>query len=150
RGIFAYNHASWYVDEVLLYARQYGNLPGDLVGSLTGLTQGDRFPVAATARYADDISERAAARRAKPSKRSSGNAADVVSSSPTRRGINIYSHENAPVVAVNDGVIKKIGRDSTRGRYIVLQDNYGNRFTYAQLGHVSKVYPVPKEHKLTA
>ncbi len=26
-AIFAYNHADWYVDEVLLYARQYGNLP---------------------------------------------------------------------------------------------------------------------------
>ena len=38
-----------------------------------------------------------------------GNAADVVSSSPTRRGINIYSREGAPVVAVNDGVIKEIG-----------------------------------------
>ena len=57
-AIFAYNHADWYVDEVLLYAQQYGKLPADLVGSLTGLTQGDRFPVAAKARYADDISER--------------------------------------------------------------------------------------------
>ena len=26
-AIFAYNHADWYVDEVLLYARQYGKLP---------------------------------------------------------------------------------------------------------------------------
>ena len=39
-AIFAYNHADWYVDEVLLYARQYGRLPDDLVGSLTGLTEG--------------------------------------------------------------------------------------------------------------
>ncbi len=60
RAIFAYNHADWYVDEVLLYARQYGHLPDDLVGSLTGLTEGARFPVAANARYADDISERQA------------------------------------------------------------------------------------------
>ena len=26
-AIFAYNHADWYVDEVLLYAREYGSLP---------------------------------------------------------------------------------------------------------------------------
>ena len=45
----------------MLYARQYGSFPQDLVGSLTGLTEGDRFPVAGTVRYADDISERAAA-----------------------------------------------------------------------------------------
>ncbi|HEU4944479.1 MAG TPA: lytic transglycosylase domain-containing protein, partial [Solirubrobacterales bacterium] len=39
-AIFAYNHADWYVDEVLLYARGYGKLPDDLVSSLTGLTEG--------------------------------------------------------------------------------------------------------------
>ena len=78
-AIFAYNHADWYVDEVLLYANQYGKLPADLVSSLTGLTEGARFPVAANARYADDISERQALRRSTPSKRASGNAADVIS-----------------------------------------------------------------------
>ena len=57
-AIFAYNHADWYVDEVLLYANQYERLPADLVGSLTGLTEGARFPVAADSRYADDITER--------------------------------------------------------------------------------------------
>ncbi len=149
RGIFAYNHADWYVDEVLLYARQYGKLPDDLVGSLTGLTEGDRFPVAAKARYADDISEREASRRSKR-RGGSGNVADVVNSSPTRRGINIYSREDAPVVAVNDGVIKAIGHNAKLGNYIVLQDTYGNRFTYAQLGRVSKVYPVQKQRKLNA
>src|SRR5207249_3587426 len=145
-----YNHADWYVDEVLLYARQYGRLPDDLVGSITGLTEGDRFPIAAKARYADDISERAAAKRAKPSRGASGNVADVVSSSPTRRGINIYSHDGAPVVAVNDGVIKQIGHSKKLGDFIVLKDSYGNRFTYAQMGRISRVYPVPKQHKLSA
>ena len=149
RAIFAYNHADWYVDEVLLYASQYGDLPEDLVGSIVGLTHGARFPVAAKARYADDISERQAAKRAK-SRKGSGNVADVVTSSPTRRGINIYSRKGAPVVAVNDGTIKRVGHNSKLGNYIVLQDTYGNRFTYAQLGRVSKVHPVPKQHKLSA
>ena len=149
-AIFAYNHATWYVDEVMLYARQYGNFPQDLVGSLTGLTEGDRFPVEGTVRYADDISERAAAKRAKPGQSSYGNAADVISGSPTRRGINIYAHEGASVVAVNDGTIAKLGHNKQLGKYVVLQDDYGNRFTYAGLGSVSKVYAVPKERKLSA
>ena len=109
-AIFAYNHADWYVDEVLLYANQYGKLPEPLVSSLTGLTEGARFPVAANARYADDISEREALERSKPGKGAPGNVADVISGSPTRRGINIYSREGAPVVAVNDGVITDIGK----------------------------------------
>jgi hypothetical protein len=150
RAIFAYNHADWYVDEVLLYARQYGKIPDDLVGSLTGLTEGAHFPVAAKARYADDISEREALERATPKKGSTGNAADVISSSPTQRGINIYSREGAPVVAVNDGVIKRIGKSKRLGKFLVLEDAYGNRFTYAELGEVSKVYPVPKRQKLSA
>ena len=65
-AILAYNHADWYVQEVLLYARAYGKLPTDLVGSLTGLTEGAHFPVAADARYADDISARAALAKATP------------------------------------------------------------------------------------
>jgi len=149
-AIFAYNHADWYVDEVLLYARQYGKLPDDLIGSLTGLTEGARFPVAADARYADDISEREAAKRSAPRKGVAGNAADVVSASPTRRGINIFSKKGAPVVAVNDGVIRKIGDNKKLGKHIVLEDSYGNRFTYAELGRISEAYPVPKERKLSA
>jgi hypothetical protein len=147
-AIFAYNHADWYVDEVLLYANQYGKLPSDLVGSLTGLTEGARFPVAANARYADDIAERRALERSKPGKGVlTGNAAEVIESSPTRRGINIFTREEAPVVAVNDGVVTEIGKSKKLGRYLVLRDNYGNRYTYAQLGELQEAYPVPAERK---
>ena len=54
------------------------------------------------------------------------------------------------MVAVNDGTIKRIGHNSKLGNFVVLQDTYGNRFTYAQLGRVSKAYPVPKQRKLSA
>ncbi len=153
-AIFAYNHADWYVQEVLLYAKAYGKLPADLVGSLTGLTEGAHFPVAADARYADDISTREALRRATPEEREEyGNAAEVISSSPTRRGINIFSHVGAPVVAVNDGVIEKMGRSKKLGSYVVLQDAYGNRFTYAELGTLVRdqrtvVMPTGKEKRI--
>jgi murein DD-endopeptidase MepM/ murein hydrolase activator NlpD len=154
KAIFSYNNADWYVEEVLLYAKAYGKLPSDLVGSLTGLTEGAHFPVAADARYADDISTRAALKQATPKERESyGNAAEVISSSPTRRGINIFSHEEAPVVAVNDGVIVKMGDSEKLGRYIVLRDAYGNRYTYAKLGkivrnHRTVVMPTGKEKRI--
>ena len=138
RAIFAYNHADWYVDSVMLRAKLIAGVPGDLVGSLTGLTQG-RFPVAERARYADDVLEREMKRRVKR-----GENAAAVLEDADRRSIDIFSENGAPVVAANDGVIKKVGEDDKLGRYIVLQDVYGNRYTYAGLGSVSQLYPVPK------
>jgi hypothetical protein len=134
QAIFAYNHADWYVQEVLLYARAYGRLPADLVGSLTGLTEGAHFPIAADARYADDVAARAALKSGESP--DYGNAAEVISSSPTPRGINIFSKEGAPVVAVNDGVIRKFGNSERLGNFVVLEDTYGNRYTYAELGNL--------------
>jgi hypothetical protein len=140
RAIFAYNHAGWYVDSVMLRARLIAGYPPDFVGSLTGLTEG-RFPVAARAKYADDAAERATKARVKAGQ----NAAQMVESSATRRGIDIYTREGAAVVATNDGVVKKIGYSKSAGRYLVLQDVYGNQYTYSQLGSVQRMYPVPKQ-----
>ena len=140
RSIFAYNHADWYVDSVMLRARLISGVPADLVGSLTGLTEG-RFPVAARARYADDLQEAEATKRVKRGQ----NAANVVESKDDREDIDIFAKQGAPVVATNDGEIKKIGVSKTLGRYITLQDVYGNRYTYSGLGSTAKYYPVPKE-----
>ena len=82
-------------------ARLIGGLPTDLVGSLSGLTQG-HFPVFAKARYADDLSERAATRRVddRHERRDAGRvrraraAASTSSPTPARRSI-----------AVQDGTI---------------------------------------------
>jgi soluble lytic murein transglycosylase-like protein len=143
QAIFAYNHAGWYVDSVLLRAKLIGGLPDDLVGALTGLTQG-HFPVAARATYADSISKRQLALRSR-----SGNAAMAVGGSPTRRAINIYSRRGAPVIAVNDGIVKKVGFSQSLGRYVVLQDVYGNLYTYAKLGKVAPSYPAPKPRPIS-
>jgi hypothetical protein len=143
KAIFAYNHADWYVDSVLLRARVIGGLPSNLVGSLTGLTQG-RFPVAAKATYADDLSERDIKRM-----KAKGNKAVVVESGTQRRGIKIFAKKGAPVIAVNDGRIVGIGTSKRLGRYIKLQDVYGNTYTYAHLGKVAKRYPAPKEKQVS-
>ncbi|HWM10758.1 MAG TPA: lytic murein transglycosylase, partial [Solirubrobacteraceae bacterium] len=140
RAVFAYNHADWYVDSVLLRAQVIGGLPSNLVGSLTGLTQG-RFPLQAKATYAGELREKG--RRVRE-----GNAALVVESTG-RRGIRIYSRERAPVVAANDGRIVRIGENERLGRYIMLQDVYGNTYTYGHLGKVNERYPSPKPRSTT-
>jgi murein DD-endopeptidase MepM/ murein hydrolase activator NlpD len=144
RSIFAYNHAGWYVDSVMLRARLIAGVPADLVGSLTGLTEG-RFPVAARARYADDL-------KAQRSKKvhAGQNAANVVESSGDRHHVDIYAKKGAPVVATNDAQVKKIGSSPTLGRYVVVQDVYGNRYTYAGLDSTARYYAVPKDDAGTA
>ncbi|MDQ6749890.1 MAG: lytic murein transglycosylase, partial [Actinomycetota bacterium] len=142
KAVFAYNHADWYVQSVMLRARLISAIPADLIGSLTGLTQG-RFPVGARARYADGLDEKRATRRVR-----SLNAAVAVNAKPGRREVNIFARSGAPVVAVNDGIIRRVGRNRTRGRYVVLEDVYGNRYTYAHLGKVARSYPAPKQPAL--
>jgi hypothetical protein len=140
RAIFAYNHADWYVESVLMRARVIGGLPTDLVGSLTGLTQG-RFPVRAKATYAGAEGTRATAVEA------GQNAANVVESDGTRRAIRIFSRKGAPVIAVNDGRVTRVGRSRRLGRYVELQDYYGNTYLYSGLDEVAETYPFPKERK---
>src|SRR5438876_8596366 len=77
KAIFAYNHAGWYVDSVMLRARMIAGVTADLVGSLTGLTEG-HFPVYAHARYADDLAAQDAIKRVKRG----ANAANIVGSDP--------------------------------------------------------------------
>ena len=149
-AIFAYNHANWYVEDVLALTEGYSQIPEHLISSLSGMTEGAHFPVAANARYADQVTVREAIRKANPSQGGSGNVAEVLDSSPDRRSVTIFSRPSAPVVAVNDGVIQEIGQSEELGHYVILQDVYGNRFTYAGLGDLMNVHPVPKREELTA
>jgi murein DD-endopeptidase MepM/ murein hydrolase activator NlpD len=110
RAIFAYNHAGWYVDSVLMRAQVVGGLPSDLVGSLTGLTQG-YFPVRAHSTYRGEHKD----------------------------GIDVYARAGAPVIAVADGRITKLGRSRVQ-----LQDVYGNTYTYAHLERVAPSHPAPR------
>jgi murein DD-endopeptidase MepM/ murein hydrolase activator NlpD len=115
-AIFAYNHAGWYVDSVVSRASALAGYPPDFVGALTGISQA-RFPVAARVSYTDTAN--------------------------AQQGIDIYAEQRAPVVAVSDGVVEQVGYSAGRGHYLGLQDVYGNRYTYSQLGSVQRVYRVP-------
>ncbi len=141
KAIFAYNHASWYVESVLLRAKLIGGIPSELIGALTGLVQG-HFPVAAPAKYADSSVVKLAKNKVKGT-----NAAIAIDSNPNAKGTSIFAKKNSPVIAVNDGKIVGIGTSKQLGNYVKLQDSTGNIYTYAHLGSVSKRYPVPKPVK---
>jgi len=142
KAIFAYNHADWYVDSVLMRAKLIAGLPADLVGSLSGLTEGI-FPVAATARYADDLSEEAKNRRVARGR----NAAVPVDSDANRRGIRIYAKPGSRLTAVQDGQVVNVGESQRLGRFVQLRDVFGNTYTYAHLGEVAQRVAVPKSSK---
>jgi murein DD-endopeptidase MepM/ murein hydrolase activator NlpD len=116
KAIFAYNHADWYVDSVLMRARLIGGAPADLIGSLTGLTEG-RFPVHATARYA------------------AGRA----------HSVNVFARAGSPAIAVQDGKVVRIGRSEALGRFVVLRDAYGNTYTYSGLKTLARKHAVVRD-----
>ena len=126
QAIFAYNHADWYVKAVLERARFVAGLPSGLVGSLTGLAQG-RAPVAARVRYA---------------RRSPG--------APPRRGLRLLAEPGAPVVAVQDGEIVRVGHSERLGRFVMLRDAYGNTYTYGHLAKTARSVLVAKERTTPA
>ncbi len=121
KAVFAYNHADWYVDSVLQRARFIAGLPSDLVGALTGLTQG-RSPVAARASYEH---------------RAPG--------TPARRSLRIQAAAGAPAVAVQDGRIMRTGQSARLGRFVMLRDAYGNTYTYSHLAKLATNVLVAKE-----
>ena len=138
-AIFAYNHADWYVQSVLLRAKLIAGAPPQLLGAIAGLTQG-HFPVHARARYADDLTEQAlAARYAR-----THNVSLPVDPVAHRTGIDIYAKAGAPVIAVQDGKVVGLGRSKKLGNYLRLQDAYGNTYTYSGLARIVTSYPVPK------
>jgi hypothetical protein len=143
QAIFAYNHAGWYVQSVLLRAKLIGGMPDQLIGALSGLVEG-HFPVAAAAKYADDSVEKLATRRVK-----AANAAIAIDST-SAKSVSIFAKQDAPVIAVNDGKILKVGSGPRLGKYLQLQDATGNIYTYAHLGSIPAKYPVPKPVRITA
>jgi hypothetical protein len=139
KAIFAYNRADWYVEMVLMRAKIVAGMPSDLIGSLSGLTQG-LFPVHAEAQYAGAVNPAKAAQK----KKAGQNAAVPVDSDADRRQIRIYAESGAPVTAVQDGTITEIGKNDRLGRFVRLRDAYGNTYTYGHLKSVSTEIAVAK------
>lgn len=129
-AIYAYNHSQTYVSSVLLRSQLLGGTPPDLLSAITGLTEA-RFPVYAASHFSDGFPQ-------------APSASKTPRASKTLVGTTIYSANDAPVVAVADGVVSKIGDSPSLGHYVSLQDPYGNTYTYAELHSVASLYPVLK------
>jgi murein DD-endopeptidase MepM/ murein hydrolase activator NlpD len=122
-AVFSYNHSEGYVNSVMLRAQLLGGTPPQLLGAITGLTEG-RFPVYAVSHYSDVFPT-------------------VEAPSPhTVAGTTIYSQAGAPVIAAQDGRIVSIEQSGALGLSISLTDAYGNTYTYSELGTLATLYPV--------
>jgi Transglycosylase SLT domain len=64
----------------------------------------------------------------------------------TLRFVDLSGAPGAPVTAVEDGRIVKLGHSHRLGNYLDLQDIYGNIFTYAGLGSIAPRYRLPSLH----
>jgi soluble lytic murein transglycosylase-like protein len=126
KAVFSYNHADWYVNDVIKRARLLAGLPNDIVGSLTGLAEA-MYPV--TGKVA-----------ATPNNAKDGSATSVT----------LTTKPGAKVTAVADGTVIKLGQSKQLGRYIVLRDAFGNTYTYSGLGTVARRFVSRKEIKVTA
>jgi len=122
-AILAYNHSQAYLSSVLLRARLLGGTPPELLGAITGLTEA-RFPVYAASHYDDTF------------------PATEGSSPRTVPGTTIVSQDGAPVIAVQDGTITRIGQGGPLGRSLALKDAYGNTYIYSELGSTASLYPM--------
>jgi Transglycosylase SLT domain len=151
-AIYAYNHSRAYVQSVLDRAELLSGEPAALVGSVTELAEGD-FPIQlgyhASYRQASDPS---ASSQSGPSGSASGSSAPApgtvgaaaaagVSTTPAAA---IYAQSAAAVVSAQDGTVVAIGRNRKLGRFIVVRNAFGDRFTYANLASVSAWHPSPK------
>jgi len=104
-AVFAYNHAGWYVDDVLSQAAAIAALPDDLTGSL-GLLANGRFPV--------------------------NGPATIAPPSALGARAGIIAPAGTAVRAARDSRIEEIGVDN-EGGYVVLRDDAGNVVRYSQL-----------------
>src|SRR6202043_2774661 len=104
-AVFSYNHSQAYVESVLLRAKLLGGTPSELLGAITGLTEA-RFPVHARSHFSDGFPTAPASASGPPK---------------TIAGTTIYSEPDAPVIAVQDGQVIKIGNSHELGHFISLR-----------------------------
>jgi hypothetical protein len=121
-ALLAYNHSQEYVASVLLRAKLISSYPRDVIAALTGLASA-RLPL--TGRHVSWGHP-----RARPAKSTRSPQLVAVTGAP-----------GAFAIAVQDGRIIRLGRSRALGRFVVLQDIYGDEFTYAGLGSIAASYP---------
>ena len=153
QAIFAYNHSHAYVRSVLLRAELLSGEPSALLNSVSELAEGD-FPI--QLRYHASYAPAGASHTASAARNAATNGASGVAPAPGAVGAatvsvartvpaaKIFASSGAAVVAAQDATVVAIGRSRALGRYVVLRNGFGDRFTYAGLASVSAWYPTPR------
>ncbi len=77
-----------------------------------------------------------------PSPRVAAARAQAAANAPAKPSqlVELLGDPGAPVVAVEDGRVERLGHSRALGRYLVLRDIYGDLFTYAGLGSIAPRY----------
>src|SRR5579875_1385334 len=148
-AIFAYNHSQEYVESVLARARLLASYPPSAVATLTGLIDG--VPPLREARVVSGSVDLAAFPAANPN---SSTPAVV----PTAKGylplptqlVEVEGAAGSPVIASQSGRVVAMGSSPLFGRYLVLEDVYGDLLTYADLASFAARYRLPGPEEGTA
>ncbi|HEY2054830.1 MAG TPA: lytic murein transglycosylase [Solirubrobacterales bacterium] len=140
-AIFAYNHADWYVEEVLREARNFEALPENMLASITALAEGETTPAPDATGYGELTAPSAVARIpiwvgvptlfADESQGSSGGGGEASAGGPAAA---VSAPAGSPVTAVADATVLARGNSDELGNYLILRDQYGARYTYSELG----------------
>ncbi|MFA4929864.1 MAG: lytic murein transglycosylase [Patulibacter sp.] len=138
KAIFAYNHADWYVNDVLRRAQAIARLPADVVASLSGLTLAQLPVYVARVEDAEEEEDSDPAVGVSSVEREDGQAPEWAI---------VRAPVDAPVVAVQDATVTRIGESPRWGRYVELRDAFGNRYVYAGLGELAREHLVPRGEK---
>jgi murein DD-endopeptidase MepM/ murein hydrolase activator NlpD len=79
-----------------------------------------------------------------PTPGASGAAATKGAGASAQTFSDLVAPAGAPVVAVQDGKVLRLGHSRKLGNYLILRDVYGDVFTYAGLGSIATTYAPPK------
>ncbi len=165
-AIFAYNHSQAYVESVILRAKLIADYPSSVLATLTGLAEGvlpvtgahvigDSFapgvslmpgtslPSPSSAAGSSDATANATSLPGSvpaPAPAASAARVERKASKTPQQLVDLTGAKGAAVIAVQDGRVVGLGRSHRLGRYLMLQDVYGDLFTYAGLGSIAPSY----------
>ena len=113
-------------------------MPVAMIGALTGLADG-RFPVRGTSSYEGALDRRAATERVQTGQ----SPARVINDAEERDYMDITGEKRAKVVSVSDGVVRRvILTKKGRRRGLVIEDGYGNHYSYYGFGRMAEGFRV--------
>ncbi len=125
--------------------------PGSAAASVDSVSPGNTSSTKRHSRAASSTSTAATAGTAltpgstlPPTPGASGAAVTEGAASASQRFSDLVAPAGAPVVAVQDGKVLRLGHSPKLGNYVILRDVYGDVFTYAGLGSIATTYAPPK------